>query len=211
MVRKRNPEATKQQILNAAHEEFCERGFDGARVDSIAKNAEANKRLIYHYFGNKEDLYRAVLADAYRTIRQGERELSLEQYPPVEAMDRLVRFTFRHFYQNPWFLKLLTTENLHNARFLKTLPEIKDQHSPLVSQIREIIQRGAAEKIFRNDVDPIQLYISIAALGYFYLANAQTLSFIFDVDLLSLHNIQEREAHAVTMVLDYLRYKQPSQ
>jgi AcrR family transcriptional regulator len=205
VVRKRNPDLTRQDILKAAHEEFCERGFDGARVDNIAANAGANKRLLYHYFGNKEDLYRIVLLGAYQTIRAGERELSLDQFPPEEAMDRLVRFTFRHFHQNPWFLRLLTTENLNYARFLKTLPEVKELHSPLVAQIRTLIQRGAEKGVFRKDVDPIQLYISIAALGYFYISNVHTLSIIFDKALSHITMIQEREAHAVSMVLDFLR------
>lgn len=204
-VRRRNPDQTREDILSAAHEEFCERGFDGARVDRIAANAGANKRLLYHYYGNKEELYRRVLAQAYRTIRSGERELSLDQHSPEEAMDRLVRFTFRHFQQNPWFIRLLTTENMHHARFLKTLPEIKELHSPLVAQIDTLIQRGAEIGVFRRDVDPVQLYISIAALGYFYLSNIHTLSTIFDTDLSHITQIQERESHAVAMVLDHLR------
>lgn len=205
MVRKRNPDLTKREILAAAHEEFCARGFDGARIDRIAENAGANKRLLYHYFGNKEDLYRQVLSDAYRTIRAGERELSLDQFSPEDAMDRLVRFTFRHFQENPWFIRILTTENMHHARFLKTLPEIKELHSPLVAQIRTLIERGSDAGVFRKDVDPVQLYISIAALGYFYLSNIHTLSTIFDTDLSHITLIQEREAHAVAMVLDHLR------
>ncbi len=205
MARKRNPELTKGDILRAAHDEFCERGFDGARVDNIASRAGANKRLLYHYFGDKEELYCAVLSDAYRTIRAGEKELSLDKYSPEDAMDRLVRFTFRHFHQNPWFIRLLTTENLYHARFLKLLPEIRELHSPLVAQIQTLIERGAEKGVFRRDVDPVQLYISIAALGYFYLSNIHTLSVIFDTDLAHITLIQEREAHAVAMVLDHLR------
>lgn len=203
--RARNPELTRRQILRSAREEFSERGFDGARVDRIAARAGANKRLLYHYFGNKEALYGAVLAEAYREIREGERALSLDLYEPEEAMDRLVRFTFRHFLENPWFIRILTTENLHNARFLKTLTDIPSLHSPLVGQIRTLIERGAAKGVFRANADPVQLYISIAALGYFYVSNMQTLSVIFDKDLKSLPLIQEREAHAVDMVLSYLR------
>lgn len=203
--RQRNSEKTKADILEAGRVEFCERGFEGARVDAIAERAGANKRLIYHYFGNKEDLYRAVLLDAYQEIRQGERALSLDQYAPADAMDRLVRFTFRHFLANPWFPRLLGTENIENARFLKTLPDIKALHSPLVGQIAAIIERGNVAGVFRRDVDPVQLYISIAALGFFYVSNTATLSVIFERDLTSIGMVQEREAHAVQMVLDYLR------
>lgn len=205
--RPRNSAKTKASILAAARVEFADRGFEGARVDAIAERAGANKRLLYHYFGNKEELYRAVLLDAYQEIRRGERALSLDQYDPGQAMDRLVRFTFRHFLANPWFPRLLGTENIENARFLKTLPDIKALHSPLVGQIAAILQRGAATGIFRQDVDPVQLYISVAALGFFYVSNTATLSVIFERDLSSVGMVQEREAHAVQMVLDFLKTK----
>lgn len=203
--RPRNSERTAGAILAAARAEFCAHGFGGARVDAIAARAGANKRLLYHYFGNKEDLYRAVLLDAYREIRSGERELDLEALEPREAMDRLVRFTFRHFLANPWFTNLLATENLQNAAFLKSLPDIRSLHSPLVDQIRAILAEGCAQGLFRDRVDPIQLYISIAALGYFYVSNMKTLSVIFDRDLGAVSMVQEREAEAVAMVRAYLR------
>jgi AcrR family transcriptional regulator len=205
--RTRDAERTKAEILRAARDEFCEEGFNGARVDAIAARAKANKRLLYHYFGNKEALYSAVLLDAYQEIRRGERELSLTQYDPVEAMDRLVRFTFRHFLANPWFPRLLAVENLQNARFLRQLKDIPAINSPLVTELRDILKRGAESGVFRTDVDPMQLYISIAGLGYFYVSNMKTLSVIFGRDLNQFAMIQEREAQAVQMVLDYLRTK----
>lgn len=177
----------------------------GARVDAIAERAQANKRLLYHYFGNKEELYRAVLTEAYAEIRAGERELNLDALAPDEAMDKLVRFTFRHFLANPWFVSLLATENLQNAAVLKTLPDIPALHSPFVGQIKRILEAGRGKGIFRDGVDPVQLYISIAGLGYFYVSNMQTLSVIFERDLSATSPVQEREAQIVQMVLSYLR------
>ncbi|MEO8758814.1 MAG: TetR/AcrR family transcriptional regulator [Devosia sp.] len=204
-ARSRDATRTKAQILKAARDEFSERGFNGARVDSIATRAKANKRLLYHYFGNKEALYMAVLRDAYEEIRHGERELSLTEHDPVEAIDRIVRFTFRHYLANPWFPRLLAVENLQNARFLKQVKDIKALNSPLVEVLRDIVAKGNAAGTFRADVDPVQLYVSIAGLGYFYVSNMKTLSVIFGRDLNSFAMIQEREAQAVQMVLDYLR------
>lgn len=204
-ARPRDAERTKATILKAARDEFTEQGFNGARVDAIAERAQANKRLLYHYYGNKEALYMAVLHDAYEEIRRGERELRLDKVDPVEAVDRMVRFTFRHYLANPWFPRLLAVENLQNARFLKQLHDIPALHSPLVAELRDIVARGAEEGTFRSDVDPVQLYISIAGLGYFYVSNMKTLSVIFGRDLNSFSMIQEREAQAVQMVIDYLR------
>jgi AcrR family transcriptional regulator len=206
-ARPRDAEKTKASILKAARDEFCEQGFNGARVDAIADRAKANKRLLYHYFGNKEALYSAVLRDAYQEIRRGERELKLDKIDPLEAMDRMVRFTFRHFLANPWFPRLLAVENLQNARFLKQLDDIPALHSPLVAELSDIVRRGNELGVFRTDIDPMQLYISIAGLGYFYVSNMKTLSVIFGKDLSQFALIQEREAQAVQMVLDYLRAK----
>lgn len=205
--RTRDPVRTRAAILAAARAEFAERGLEGARIDAIANRATINKRMLYHYFGSKDALYCAVLSEAYREIREGERALQLDQYGPIEAVERLVRFTFRHFLECPWFIALLTNENLLRARYLRTLPEMHGLHSPLVGQLRKLIQRGGESGHFRTDVDPVQLYISIAALGYFYVSNNATLSVIFDTDLSRTGHVNARETHAVEMVLDHLRAK----
>lgn len=203
--RLRDAERTQGAILAAARYEFTHRGFEGARIDAIAKRAKTNKRMLYHYFGNKEGLYKHVLVEAYREIRQGERELELDQYDPVGAVDKLVRFTFRHFLRSPWFIALLTNENLLRARYLKTLPEMRGLHSPLVEQLHTLIGRGAEDGVFRKDVDPVQLYISIAALGYFYVSNNATLSVIFQSDLSEGDKLDQWEQHAVDVILDHLQ------
>lgn len=203
--RERNPELTRQQILLAASKEFSEFGFGAARINRIALRAKANKRLLYHYFGDKEALYSAVLEAAYNDIRSGEQQLDLDKHEPEQAMERLIRFTFRHFVEKPWFVRLLATENLHNARFLKQLPSVTKLHPPLVELIRRFIQRGAVKGVFRADVDPVHLYITIAALGYFYFSNIHTLSTIFERDLTTPSMMEDRETHAVDVVLSYLK------
>ncbi len=203
--RKRDPERMQERILAAARQEFSDRGLDGARVDRIAELSGGNKRLLYHYFGNKEALYLEVLARAYEAIRAGEQELHLADLGPTDAMERLVRFTFRHFVANPWFMRLLNDENMHKGEYLKQLSTIPTMHSPLIAQIAELLERGADEGQFRRGVDPIQLYISIAGLTYFYLSNIHTLSTIFATDLASEPAMATREQHAVDVVLGYLR------
>jgi AcrR family transcriptional regulator len=203
--RARNPELTKRDILIAAREEFCERGLDGARVDRIAERASANKRLLYHYFGNKEALYSAVLLDAYREIREGEHKLHLGDLKPEDAMRRLVEFTFDHFRDNPWFIRLLATENILRAEYVKTIPEITRLHSPIVSQLRQVLSAGQKLGIFRAGVDAVHLYISVAGLSYFYFSNLHTLSVIFAVSLQSKAEMAVRRAHAVDVILGYLR------
>ncbi|HET7717974.1 MAG TPA: TetR/AcrR family transcriptional regulator [Bauldia sp.] len=203
--RPRNPELTKRDILVAAREEFCERGLDGARVDRIAERAAANKRLLYHYFGNKEALYRAVLLAAYREIRAGEQKLHLGELSPVEAMRKLVSFTFDHFRANPWFIRLLSTENILRAEHVGAIHEIRELHSPIVAQLRQVLAAGQKEGAFRKGVEPVHLYISIAALSYFYFSNIHTLSVVFGVDLQNPKEMARRRSHAEAVILGYLR------
>lgn len=206
----RDPERTRAAILAAATREFAAQGFGSARVDAIAARAQINKRMLYHYFGNKEDLYLAVLEDSYRAIRSAERELHLDELPPEEGMRRLVTFTWEYFLENPEFLSLLNTENLMQARHLRRSRRIEELHSPLVGVLAEALERGARAGQFRSDVDAVQLYITIAALGFFYLSNRWTLSKIFGRDLHADAALDERGAHVVDVVLGYLRCPAPS-
>lgn len=203
--RARNPELTKRDILVAAREEFCEYGLDGARVDRIAERAAANKRLLYHYFGNKEALYSAVLLEAYREIRAGEQKLHLGELSPVDAMRELVGFTFDHFRNNPWFIRLLSTENILRADYVREMKEVPKLHSPIVAQLRDVLAEGQKQGVFREGVDPVHLYISIAGLSYFYFSNIHTLSVIFKTPLNSPRKMKERRTHAEDVILGYLR------
>jgi AcrR family transcriptional regulator len=201
----RDPERTSASILAAAVAEFTEKGYAGARIDAIAERSGANKRMIYHYFGDKDGLYMAVLESAYVGIRSAEAELHLADLEPVQAIERLVGFTWDYFIAHPEFLSILSTENLHRAKFLKKSKRILQLHSPLVSMISEVLKRGAERGVFRNDADPVYVYVSIASLGIFYLSNRWTLSTIFTRDLTAQPEIRAWGRHIAAVILGYLR------
>lgn len=201
---RRNPVRNQERILQAATEEFARYGLGGARVDRIAARAGANKRMLYYYYGNKEDLFLAVLEDSYAHIRRAELGLRLQDLDPVQGVRRLVEFTWDYYLKHPEFLTLLNSENLHRARHLKRSRDIAAMHSPLIALLRDLLQRGERAGKFRKGVDPVQLYISIAALGYFYLSNRHTLSTIFERDLLAPREKAGRLRHMVELVLGYL-------
>ncbi|HET9337531.1 MAG TPA: TetR/AcrR family transcriptional regulator [Casimicrobiaceae bacterium] len=200
----RDPEASRARILAAATAEFARHGLSGGRVDRIAERARANKRMLYYYYGGKESLFLAVLEAAYARIRGEEQKLDLSKRPPAEGMRELVTFTWRHFLAHPEFISLLNTENLHRAKHLKRSSRIQSLHSPLVAMISDLLERGARAGVFRPGVDPVQLYVSIAALGYFYLSNAWTLSTIFGRDLTAPKAKEARIEHIVDLVLGAL-------
>lgn len=200
----RNKERTQSLILAAATEEFAEKGFAGARIEKIAERSGSNKRMLYYYYQNKEDLFLAVMESAYKTIRDAESELHLLDLQPVEAIRRLITFTWDYYLQHPEFLRLLNTENLYHAEHIRRSKNIGFYNSKLIDTLNEILIRGQSEKLFRGGVDPLQLYISIAALSYFYLSNNDTLSAVFGRDLNTPKAKVERLQHMTDIVLGYL-------
>jgi AcrR family transcriptional regulator len=203
-LRTRDAERTQQEILRAAMDEFAERGLGGARIDGIAERAGVNKRLIYYYFGGKDELFLAVLEQTYADIRDAERELHLERLSPPDAVRRLVSFTWEHYLAHPEFLTLLNSENLHRARHLKASKRILEMNSPLVQTLGDVLERGRRDGVFRGGVDAVQLYISIAGLAYFYLSNNHTLSTIFGRDLMATKALSERLSHITEVVMGYV-------
>jgi AcrR family transcriptional regulator len=201
----RDPEQTRARILAAAKAEFARVGLGGARVDRIAALAGANKRMLYYYFDSKDGLFRAVLEATYEHIRESEKALHLDAIDPPEAIRALVAFTWNYYLEHPEFLSLLNSANLHRAVHLKSSNKVRRMHSPFVAMIGEILARGVKMGVFRKGVDAVQLYISIAALAYFYLGNNYTLSAIFGRDLKAKKARGERLAHMTELVLGYLR------
>jgi AcrR family transcriptional regulator len=202
--RSRDADRSQQAILLAARDEFAQHGLGGARVDRIAERASVNKRLIYYYFGNKDDLFLAVLEDTYAHIRQAERELHLTDLPPVDAVRKLTEFTWTYYLEHPEFLTLLNSENLHRAEHLARSAKVREMNSPLIQTLGEILERGRVAGQFRGGVDPVQLYISIAGLAYFYLSNCHTLSAIFGRNLMSPRARAERLSHVTEVILGYV-------
>lgn len=201
----RDPERTRASILAAATKEFAENGMGGARVDAIAERAGINKRMLYHYFGDKEQLYLAVLEEAYIGIRTAEKSINLSDLEPEEGIAELAMFTWRYFLEHPEFLSLLGTENLHRARWLRQSTRLKELHSQLMGKLSELLDRGRAKGLFREDVDPLHLYLTMAALGYFYLSNQYTLSTIFGRDLVERVHLEDWERHIVHVTLASIR------
>lgn len=201
----RDPERTRRRILDAATAEFARHGLGGARIDRIARRAGANKRMLYYYFGSKDDLFLAALEASYASIRSAERELRLEHLEPRAALERLVEFTWQYYLEHPEFLALLNSENLHDGRHVRRSRRVRDMHSPLIGTLRAILRRGEREGVFRRGIDPVQLYISIAGEGYFYLSNRHTLAQIFDRDLMAPRALRARARHMTGLILNAVR------
>lgn len=191
-IKIRDAQATKKRILLAAKKEFAKNGLGGARVDVIADKAKANKRMLYHYFGSKDNLFTTVLENAYADIRAAEQKLKLDDLSSEQALETLVRFTWQYYLKNPEFLRLVNSANLHQAKHLKKSKTIRPIHNQFVVIVDKILKRGSDEGVFRNDIDAKQLNITIAALGYYYLTNRHSLSIILNFDFMDKNALEKR-------------------
>ena len=204
VIKTRDAERSRAVILNAALEEFALFGLGGARIDRIAERSNLNKRLIYYYFTDKDQLFQAVLESAYEQIREKEKELNLQSLEPTAAVRTLVEFTWNYYLEHPEFLTLLNSANLHKARHIQESSNARVLNSPLIELLGEILEKGRLSGEFRGGIDPVQLYVSIAALSYFYLSNNATLSAIFERDLMSPKAKSERLSHMCEVILGYV-------
>lgn len=199
----RNPERTREKILREATAEFAARSYDGARVDTIATRCRLSKNMLYHYFGSKEGLFIAVLEQMYEMLRKRQRDFAVRAADPVKAMRQLVAHTFSALIDHPEVIALLNSENLHHGRHIKRSKRIRDLYDPLVDTIREVLRRGVAEGVFRPNIDPITLYVSLSSLAYHYLSNQYTLKVAFDIDFTSAERRRSWLNHITDMVLSY--------
>lgn len=202
---KRDSASTKERILLAATNEFAAYGYEGARVDRIADAADANKNLLYHYFGGKEDLFTAVLQHTYAAIRRRQSEVDVEGLDPVQAIRTLVSAVSQVWLDFPEFGRLLDSENLQEAKHIEKDKRIAAMYTPLLNTIRRILSEGAATGEFREDIDPVDLYISMSALMAYYLSHRYTFEAIFSTKLDSRSRIEQRRQHVADMIVAYLR------
>ncbi|EDT41539.1 transcriptional regulator, TetR family [Burkholderia ambifaria MEX-5] len=160
----------------AAAEEFASGGLFGARVDQIARRAETNERMLYYYFGSKEQLFTAVLEHAFSALTEAERVLDLDGVAPVEAVTRLAHFVWDYYRDHPELLRLINNENLHEARYLHKSTRIREMMSPIVAKLGNVLMRGQKAGLFRGDVDPLHFYVTLSGLGYYIVSNRFTLA-----------------------------------
>jgi AcrR family transcriptional regulator len=204
MRKPKAPEANRARIVQAAANEFASRGFKGASMDAIAARTRTTRAMINYYFGAKEQLYLAVLEQVYSEIRQAEGELDLDHLPPVEAMRRIVEFTFRYYIEHETFVRLVIAENQVKGRHLKKSKAMRTLNRPILALLSDVISRGQAEGSFRGAIEPLDVHMAIAALGNFNVSHQHTFSAIFQRDMGDRGDVAGRCAVVTDLVLRYL-------
>ena len=204
-TRSNDPARTMANSMEVAITEFSLKGLAGARIDEIAAETQTSKRMIYYYFGSKEGLYLAALEESYRRVRETEGGLHLDDLPPLDALQRLVEFTFDHHHGNENYVRLVMAENINHGAFLAQSKSIQALNVPAISSIERLYQRGLEKGIFRPGLDPIDIHASISALCFFNVSNRYTFSLIFKRDMGAPEELAQRKRSIVDMVVRFLR------
>lgn len=204
--RKNNPEKTRDGILQAAVAEFVAQGLSGARVDAIAERTQTSKRMIYYYFNSKEQLYTEVLEKLYGDIRHTESSLKLDVLAPMEAIQRLVEFTFDHHDRNVDFVRIVCIENIHNGDNVKQSPTIRALSQHVLQALDETLRRGEKDGIFRPGVQAVDLHMLISSFCFYRVSNRHTFSEIFQIEL---EDREVKERHKAMISDSVTRYLTP--
>jgi AcrR family transcriptional regulator len=200
----RDAERTRADILAVATREFADQGYAGARINLIADKTSTTKRMIYYYFGGKEQLYIAVLEQAYSLIRSLEQRLDVEHLDPVEAIRELAGLTFDHHESHPDFIRLVSIENIHRAEHIARSTVLSGLANPAVDVLGTILQRGWDAGVFRQDVDALDVHQVISAFCVFRTANRHTFGAIFGRDMLDPARRDHQRQMLADLVVAYL-------
>ncbi|KAF1061174.1 MAG: HTH-type transcriptional repressor NicS [Pseudomonas citronellolis] len=203
--RKNDPERTREGILQAAIAEFVQQGLTGARVDAIAERTHTSKRMIYYYFGSKEQLYLEVLEKLYGDIRETESKLHLTELPPIEAIRRTVEFTFDHHDRNVDFVRIVSIENINHGEYVKRSTKVRSMSNNMLLTLAEILHRGVEEKVFREGIDPLDLHQLISSFCFHRVSNRNTFGEIFQIDLTDETVKQRHKQMICEAILRYLQ------
>ncbi len=207
MRKPKAPEANRARILTAALEEFAARGFKGASMDAIAARTHTTRALINYYFGGKEKVYLAVLEHVYADIREAEGRLELDHLMPVDAIRRIVEFTYTYYLEHEGFVRLVAAENQTRGRHLKKSPVMRSLNRPIIDTLKRVLERGQREGCFRGSIDAIEVHKAIAALGIFNVTNQYTFAAIFQREMGAKGDVAGRCATVAEIILGYLGVK----
>jgi len=200
----RDADRTRAEILDVATREFADNGFAGARVDEIAAKTRTTKRMLYYYFGSKEQLYVEVLERAYAGIRALEQQMDVEHLDPLDAIRQLAELTFDHHESHPDFIRLVSIENIHRAEYLARSSTLPGLANPALDVLARIIERGRAAAVFRSDVDPLDVHMMISSFCVFRTANRHTFNAIFERDMLDPGRREHYRRMLGDMIVSYL-------
>ena len=190
----------RRALLDAGKTEFANYGYDGARLERIAAKVGCAKRMLYYYFGNKKDVYLAVIEQSYSDIRESEEMLNLDAMAPLQALHALAQKSFEYHEQNLEFTRLVLQENFQGGEMLGQISKTDLLRKAALEPVERILARGAKQGAFRSGISAVDVHYMISALSSFRVDHAATWRSLLEVDLLG-DSLRERH---LQLLLDQL-------
>ena len=190
----------RRALLDAGKTEFANYGYDGARLERIAAKVGCAKRMLYYYFGNKKDVYLAVIEQSYSDIRESEEMLNLDAMAPLQALHALAQKSFEYHEQNLEFTRLVLQENFQGGEMLGQISKTDLLRKAALEPVERILERGAKQGVFRSGISAVDVHYLISALSSFRVDHAATWRSLLEVDLLG-DSLRERH---LQLLLDQL-------
>ncbi len=190
---------TRGRILQTAIRLFSQKGYDGASVDEIVARAKVNKRMVYHYFKNKEGLYAAALEQVFERLANVEAKIFHDQPSADLAIERITTAYFGFLHKNPEFFALLHWENLQGGKHLKALPASVTK-APLLEALGRVIDEGIASGQIRPEIDKRHMLIDLIGICMIYFSNRHTLSRTVGLDMEDPGTLKEGLRHALSLI-----------
>lgn len=201
---KQDPKTVKTNILNIARKEIVKHGLAGSSINEIAQKSDTSKRMIYYYFKDKEGLYKAVLESTYESIRNSEKKIEVDKLNPIEALEKLIKFTIKHHMSNPDFIRLIMIENIHDSKYMKESEIIKELNAPAINRIEQIYEKGLNSGDFRTGLNPIEIHWQISALSFFNVSNNSSFSTAFGKELNSKESKKIHEKNIQDSIMRFV-------
>ncbi|MFA9379755.1 MAG: TetR/AcrR family transcriptional regulator [Acetanaerobacterium sp.] len=197
-------EITKREILKAAEEKFASKGLYGARVDEIAECAQINKRMIYAYFGSKEQLYTEVLKVVYNRLAEREKLLLSDDSDCVQAIRNIISMYFEFLQGDPHFVKLIMWENLNEARYIQDSGAVVMKDYALRAA-RRVLEKGIRLGVFKGNIDIEEFILSLNMFAFSYFSNIYTMAELMQIDFHQPQQIKKRADYVTQILLDYIK------
>lgn len=209
-VRAAAAEATRESILRAAIKVFARYGYAGATVQKISRAAKSVDRMIYYYFGSKEGLFVAALERLYADMDEAEAALTLDESQPLQALVALIRFVLGYYRAHPEFITLLNSENLQRGEHIAKSATARQYSSRALDITARLLAAGEAQGLVRPGLVARDVYLMIAAAGYFHMANRYTLSAFLGERIDTPAAVQAWERHVIDSMLRSVRPDPPA-
>lgn len=196
--------ATRADILAAAEAEFASHGFDAANIDEIARRTQSSKRMIYYHFGNKRDLYREVLKQAYISLREHSIFDGIAEMEPMAGIRAYAISTFDSHIMHPNLIRLSAYENISKGTTLDALRDDLRDYPSTMEPLHELLDRGVSEGIFRPGLRVMDIYLMIVGMSFHTVSNQHSIEAIFGHNMLADDEVRARRVMLADMVCRYV-------